>query len=159
MLKGNNFFHANSVGNAVDPQSINGATVAGNTILMPWRDGRQISFILLGGAFASSGSLTVDVQGQKISDGTWENLKENDGTTDLEFTETKMNDGGTLENGKLLGTIDFSRINGTVYKAIRLSVTEDGSAACLFGAAYVVSGLYNKPSGDTDDLFSKTVPA
>lgn len=159
MLKGNNFFHATVTGNAVDPQSISNATVAGNTISEPWKTGRQISFLLLGGDFAATGSLTVDVQGQRIDTGAWENLKEDDGTTDLEFTQTSMDDGGTLENGSLLGTIDVSRLDGTTYKAIRLNVTEENTAACLFGAAYVISDLYAHVSGETDDLFSKTVPA
>lgn len=155
-LKGNNFFHNNKTGTALQPQSVSNTTVAGETIVEPWRIGRQITFILLGGAFASSANGACTVQGLRRDDGTtWEALKESDGTTDLEFTATALDDGGALEGDRLLGTIDMGDIDGETYEAIRLSFEEDATAAMLVGAAYVISDLYARPSGDTDDLFSK----
>lgn len=64
-LKGNNFHHANVVGLALAPQSLNNGAGTGVTISEPWSIGRQISFILAGGAFAASSVGACAVQGLK----------------------------------------------------------------------------------------------
>lgn len=159
-MKGNNFFHAIKYGTALLSQSIAaGATVNGPTISEPWSHGRQIAFTLNGGAVAANGSLAVKVQGLKRSDGTtWEALKEHDGVTDLQFTPTLLDDAGAIETSAILGTLDLGDLDGTTYKAIRLSFTENGGAgggAFLIGAIYQIYDLYTHPSGTTDDLFAK----
>jgi len=156
-MKGNNFHHANKSGLALAPQSVNNATVTGPAIEEPWRSGNQLSFILLGGAFASGVDGAMTVQGLRRDDGTtWEALKESDGTTDLAFTATLLDDAGGLEGGSVVGTLPFdSGGYEETYKSVRLSYTESGSAAALIGAAYVISDLRGKVSGQSDDLFSK----
>lgn len=154
-MKGKNFHHHNIVGLAVAPKDYNGVATVGATIKEPWTKGRQLSFILIGGAFASSASLTCVVQGQKRSDDSWVTLKEHDGSTDLEFTQTKLDDTAEIEGGALLGTIPLNTIDVETYKALRLLPT--GSAhSQIFGASYIISDLYTSPSGQEDDLFSKT---
>lgn len=153
---GMNFFHMVKVGVAIAPQSISGATVNGSAIVEPWKFGRQISFLLAGGAFASSSVGACTVQGRARSDGsTWSPLKQSDGTTNLIFTATALADAGALEGGLLLGTLDLGDVNSETYEAIRLSYVESGSAAQLISASYVISGLYTQPSGTSDDLWAK----
>lgn len=155
MLKGNNFFAAVLAGIAVIPKDYNGSSTAGATISEPWKLGRQITFVAIGGAHASSATMTCKVQGLKRSDGTtWEALKESDGTTDLAFTASKLADAGEIENGVILGTIPLSKIDGDVYKAIRLAPV--GSAhAQIFGASYFITDLIRHPSTQTDDIWDK----
>lgn len=161
MHKGNNFFSSVVVGLALAPQSVGQASASGATISEPWRIGRQISFILLGGVFGTAVAATCKLEGLLRSDGaTWQTLKQDDGITDLGFTASKLADTAALELGALLGTVDVSRLDSTTYKAIRLKYTQSTSAVtALIGAAYVISDLYSRPSTQTDDLFSKTIPA
>jgi len=158
-LHGRNFFHAHLVQLAVAPQSIaSAATVNGQTVVEPWNWGRQLSIILLGGAFGATTSLAVTVQGLKRSDGTtWEALKESDDVTNLAFTPTLLDDATIIENGYLMGTIDLGDVDSEVYEAIRISVTENGGGAnaVLFAAVYVIADLYARPGGEVDDLFYK----
>jgi len=157
-LVGRNFFETIVHGAALGPLSLNNSVGTGATIATPWKIGRQISFLLVGGDFAAGGALTVEVEVQQISDDAWVNQPEGDGTTDLEFTLAEIADTGTLEDGTLLGTIDLSDIDGNTYKAIRLLVTETATQAVVVGAAYIISDLYKHPSTTVDDLFSKTQP-
>lgn len=155
-MKGNNFHHANEPGLALAPQSVTNTTVNGAEIKEPWTRGRQISFILLGGAFAATVDGALVIQGLRRDDGsTWEALKEYDGSTDLAFTETLLDDGGGAENAAVLGTVPLSDVDAETYKSMRVSFTESGNAAALIGVAYVISDLYRRPSGATDDLFAK----
>ena len=158
-MRGNNFHHANSVGLALASQSVSNTTVNGETISEPWRTGRRISFLAVGGAFAASASGRLKVQGLQRADGsTWENLKESDGTTDLEFTAASLDDGGAGENAVLLGTLPMAKLDATTYKAIRVTFQSEGAQAMLMGVAYVISELYERASGQSDDLFSKIMP-
>lgn len=155
-LRGNNFFHAVLAGVALVPQSVNNAAVNGVEIKEPWKKGRQISFLFLGGAFGASVTATCKVQGLKRSDGTtWEALKESDGSTDLAFTASKLSDTAQAENGSILGTLDMSRIDGDTYKSIRVVYDNDVAQAALVAIGYIISDLYTHPSGTADDLFSK----
>lgn len=161
MHKGNNFFSSVVIGLALAPQSVGQATATGATISEPWRIGRQLSFILLGGVFGTAVAATCKLEGLLRSDGaTWQTLKEDDGVTDLGFTASKLADTAVLEGGALLGTVDVSRFDSTTYKAIRLKYVQATAAVtALMAAAYVISDLYSHPSTQTDDLFSKTIPA
>lgn len=150
-----NIFHVTKSGLALAPQSVASATVNGATIQAPWSYGNQIRFLLLGGAFAAGSSGRVKVQGQRIDDDSWEALKEYDGTTDLEFTVTALDDAGALENGYLSGTLDLARVDVETYQAIRLTATAENANAQLFAAAYEIFELYETPSGGTDDLWTK----
>lgn len=143
------------VGLAVAPQSIaSAATINGATIAAPWLKGRNISFIIAGGAMGATTSLQVKVQQQKISDSTWVNMTRKDGTTVLEFPPADLDDAQALEAGALIGTLDCSDIDGTTYKAIRLVVIENGGGAntVLFSAVYVITDVYTHPSGQVDKL-------
>jgi len=159
-LRGNNV-HSNVVlGNAIPAQSIANATVNGSTILLPWKTGRQLSFLFVGGAFAASASGRLRIQQRAKVAGTWSTMKENDGTTDLEFTVALLDDAGTGENGLLLGTLDLSRVDGATYDAIRVTFeAEHATATQLVAVAYMISDLYSRPSSQTDDIRAKTFPA
>jgi len=156
-MSGKNPFHSAIHGVALVPQSVNGAAVNGATITEPWKKGRWITFIFIGGAWAAVVDGTLAVQGLKRSDGTtWVAIKEADGTTALVFLATLLDDAGIGENGSFIGSLDLTAFDGSTYKAIRLVYTEGGSAAALVGCAYYISGLYSEPGGDTDYLYAKT---
>lgn len=161
MHKGNNFFNSVVVGMALTPQSVGQASVNGSTISEPWRIGRQLSIILLGGVFGTAVAATCKFYGLRRSDGTtWDVLKEDNGSTDLAFTASKLADTAALEGGTLLGTIDVSKFDATTYKAIRIVYNQTTAAVtALVAACYVISDLYNHPGTQTDDVFSKTIPA
>ncbi len=151
-----NFFHAVKAGVAIPAQSLTSAAATDMVAVSePWRIGRQITFILVGGAIASSGQLAVAVQGLLRADGTtWEALKQKDGTTALVFPAAKLGDTDEIEKGLLMGTLPLSRIDNETYKAIRIVPTESGGGASLISAAYVISDLVAEASGQTDELFS-----
>lgn len=158
-MVGKNFFHRQYVGLALAAQSIAAAaTVNGADITEPQRKGRQITFILTGGAIAANGSLQVLIKGKKRSDGTYVTLKKKDGTTDLEFTATLMDDATQLENGVIIGTLDMGDVDWETYGGLRLTAIENGGSgggAVLLAASYVISDLFTEPSGMTDDIFAK----
>lgn len=155
-MPGRNPFHANKHGVALVPQSVNNATADGATILEPWKHGRWITFIFIGGAWAATVDGQLEVHGLLRSDGTtWEPIVGADGSTTLAFLVTALDDGGLGENGALIGSLDLTHIDGSTYKAIRLEYAEGGSAAALVGAAYYISGLYTEPGGDTEYLYAQ----
>jgi hypothetical protein len=156
-MPGRNPFHSAIHGLALQPQSVTSAVVNGETILEPWKKGRWLTFIFIGGAWAATVNGSLEVHGLKRSDGTtWEALKEADGTTTLEFDPTLLDDAGVGEAGHFIGSLDLTHIDGSTYKAVRLVYEEDGAAAALVGAAYYISDLYTQPGGDTDYLYAKT---
>lgn len=157
-MKGHNFQYHNKPYRALAPQTVtDAATVNGDDISEPWRIGRQLSFILLGGALpAGITAATFTVQGKKISDGSYEAIKAGDGVTDLTFTAAKTIDAGELDGGRLLGTIPLNLLNLEAYSALRLSLTTAGTGAYLVAAAAVLSELVSFPApGVVDDLFDK----
>lgn len=157
MLKGNNFWMSVKAGVAIKPQSIGAATVNGETILAPWKTGRQITFILQGGAFSST-SVGHCVLQVRNADATWE-------ASDpaLAFTTSKLADSGALEGSYLLATFDFSDVVGLerLHDAIRLSYTQDTSAQTqLISASYVISDLFKHPSTEaTPEFWAQAMPA
>lgn len=155
---GHNFHHHNVTGVALVPQSVNNNTANGAAISEPWRIGRQLSFILIGGAFGTAVTGTMKVQAQQRSDGSWVQLKAKDGVTDLQFDAALLADASSLENGSALGTLDLARLDADTYKAIRLVYVNAVAQAVLIGAAFVISGVFSTPSGQADNLFSKLQP-
>lgn len=157
-MKGNNFFYHSACGRALAPQGlVDAGTANGDQIDYPWRIGRQITFIAIGGALvAGVTASTWTVQGLLASDGTtWEALKDAS-NNNLVFTAAKMKDAGELDGGAVIGTIPFTDINLDAYKAIRLTVTDAGTGTHNIGAAYVISDLLTFPNtSKTDDLWSK----
>lgn len=154
-MKGNNLLQQCYFGPAVVPQSISNTTINGATISAPWEKGRQIAFFFAGGAFASGGNLTIKVQGQKRSDDTWVTLKDAKGVNDLQVDPTAIDDAGVLENGVIAGSIDMADIDGVTYKALRLTVQEGATAACLVCIMYVIFDTYVTPIANVDYLFDR----
>lgn len=154
-MKGNNFHHHTVTGVSIPPQTVSNATVNGNAIVEPWKYCRQVAFLLLGGVMAATVAATAKFQGQKISDDAWENLKEHDGTTDLAITAALLADTAQIENGRILGTLDVSKIDSETYKAVRIVYTETATAAALIAIAHIAFELIAKVSGESDDLFAK----
>ena len=148
-------FHENvEVGLALLPQVVAAVAKSGATILEPWKKGRTLSFILLGGAMTTDDALTITLQGQKIADDSWAALTDLDGDT-LTFTTTKTADAAALDSGSLIGSIPLSKIDGDTYKAVRIVAVNGVAQNVILGAAYVISDLYSAPSSMTDDLLSK----
>ena len=155
-MKGNLLLEKCNFGVAVVPQSVSNTTVNGATILEPWRKGRQLVFIFLGGVFAASGNLTIKVQVRDRAAGTWANVKDAKGTNDLEVTPTRIDDTGPLENGAPAGTIEMDLFNAATQDAVRLTVQESATAACLVAVAYIIYDVYEKPVNNTDELLSRS---
>lgn len=144
-------------GLALAPQSIaSAATVNGPTIVAPWKKGRAISFLFLGGAFGTTTAAIVKIQKQKISDSTWVDETRPDGTTVLRIPASRSNDASALEAGALMGTLDMGPIDGDTYKAIRVTVVENGGGAnaMLMGVGYLIHDLYQHPSNMVDELWA-----
>ena len=142
-----NLHHMAKFVNALPPQSIASATVNGTAIDRPWESYKQLAFLLLGGAFAASASGLCVIEGQRIDDDSWEPLKESDGTTDLQFTATALDDTGAAEDGALIGTLATSRIDATTYKAVRPSFTAENANAQLVGIGAILFDPIVWPSG------------
>jgi hypothetical protein len=156
--RGNNFHHAHTFGVALVPQSVSNTTVDGPAIAEPWKTGRQLSFILLGGAFAATVDGEFTIEGLKRSDGTtWETLLDGSGAG-LVLTGAKYNDAGALENGSLLATLPLDDVDSTTYKSVRITFTEGATAAALVAVAFVISDLYGRPGGAADETFSLMRP-
>lgn len=150
-LRGNNFFHAVKFGRALAPQTVSNATVTGDAIVEPWKEGRQLSFIAVFGDIAAA-TFTLQVQGRLRSDGsTWEDVQV--GGTTLQFTSSKMTDAGAADGGALIGTLDLNVFDGETYEAIRLEGVESATANVPIGVAYVIYDLLVHPSGETDEIF------
>lgn len=157
---GKNFFHAVKTGVAVPPVSLSNANTSSTSVAIvePWRQFRQLSFLMIGGAFATSGQLTATIQGLARSDGTtWSALKDKAGN-DLVFPAAKIGDGDALENGALLGTIPLSDVDSDTYKAVRILLAETATAACLVGVAYILSDPHSESTGQADELFALLGP-
>ncbi len=155
MLVGKNFHHNHKSYLALKPKSVTNTTHEGETISEPWKIGHLLTFLFLGGAFAATVDGAIVIQGLKRSDGTtWEALKDKDGNN-LVVTPTKLDDGGALENGIIVGSIPTEDIDSGTYMAVRAHYTESGNAAALVAGAAIITGLRDVPSGDTDDLLSK----
>lgn len=153
---GRNFHHCVKTGLAVPPISLSNAntTATSVAIVEPWNQFRQLSFLLIGGIFATSGQLTATVQGRLRSDhSTWAALKDKNGD-DLVFPAAKIGDGDALENGLLLGTLPLRDVDAETYEAVRLVLAETATAACLVGAAYVLSDPHAESTGQADELFA-----
>lgn len=156
-MKGNNFFYHNVPVVCILPQTIAGAaTVNGADIPLPWRIGRQITFILAGGDIPGTiTAATFKVQGKLISTGSYEDVKDAGGTNNLVFTAAKTIDAGELDSGVLMGTIPFTDINFENYSAIRLVCTTTGTGNYLISAVGIISDLFTFPGSKSDDLFAK----
>lgn len=157
MLRGNNFHHMVSIGSAIAPQSVTNTSVNGNSIVEPWKTARQLAFIIMGGAFAASVDGSFTIQGLRRDDGsTWETLQDyDDPRQNLILSGAAYDDGGSLENGVLLASMDVSRIDSDTYEAVRLVYTEGGNAAALIAVSYVLYDHYDRPSGQEDETFSR----
>jgi len=146
------------IGPALIPANVGNSAVNGPAISSPWKIGRYISFLLVAGAMTTNDALTIKVQSQDAA-GTWSDVTEADGTTTLQFTAANTADGGSLESGSLLGTIDLSRFDfpTTDAKAVRLSAINAVAQNVLLSAVYQISDLYTLPGSQADDLLSKAL--
>ena len=161
-MRGNNFHQVNVVGQSIAGQTITGvATVNGATITEPWRDAAQIAFLLNVGAISATFAGTVRFQGLKRSDGTtWENLKANNGTTDLTGGDAKLVDSGAGEDATLLATLYLQRVLSDTYSAVRISVAGTVAAQTIvIGVAHVLNGRIRNPSAQVDESFAQQYPA
>jgi hypothetical protein len=155
-LKGNNFHYQCSVGDSIPAQSVSTiTTVAGRTISEPWRDARQVVFIVNSGAYASTASGRLKIEGLKRSDGTtWENLVLPGTATALEFLPiTDFDDAGAGENAALVGTIDLSDVDSVTYSAIRCKWYNEVAVAALVSVTDILYDRYERPSAQADKLF------
>lgn len=140
----------------IPPQNIQNTTVNGTGVTeAQWRKGRVLTLVALGGAIAAAGVGVLKVQGQKRSDGNWENITQKDGSGIWEVAAARVADAGAIENGVLVGSILVSDIDEK-YKAVRAVAQETADKSYLFGCCWLVSDLRSLHSGTTDDLFQVT---
>lgn len=155
-------------GLAIAPQAIGTTAVDGVAIVRPWEVGRTISFLAIAGALAAADALTVVVQARRVGTSTWDGALCADGVTALGFTVSKLSDGGAVENGVVMGSLDLSRFKAPgefTYDAIRLrAVNANNSSPGIIGFAYVIADGYTNPIKDLsgalvqDDLILKQLP-
>ena len=150
-------FRRTQHGSAVAPQSISAATVAGSTISLPWKNGSEIRFLFHGGAWPATTNFTAKVQLQKISDDSWVTMTNPTGS-DVEFLQTKLDDGGDGEGGTISGTLDLTSLDSATYKAMRIQVINSAATLAYLGISYEIFGLYSMEAGDAnsgglDDLW------
>ena len=146
-------------GKALATSALTSASADGVTIPLDGIGAEYLTFVLIADSIASGATLAVVVQGQQRSDDAWVTLKENDGTTNLEFTAAKLADGAALEaDGSLVGSLDLSRVDMETYKSVRIRATESGGAAVDIAATWYATSLRQRPSGQVDDLLSKQHP-
>lgn len=144
-MRGNNFHHANISGRSISPQVVGVATVNGVTISEPWRDGRQITFLLIVGVV--TGDITFHWEVQERGTTTWKDLMDNaDTPVDVEVTFDSSADDTQLE-----ATIALKDIDSDTYDAIRIQVTGT-NAADAASCSHVISDLYERPGGDANAL-------
>lgn len=151
-----NFHHETLPIMALPSQSIGVATVNGSAIGAWWLEAGQVTFVLVGGAFASSADLTIDFQGQKIADDTWATIKQWDKTTAMSLAGARYDDTGPLENGVMYATILSRLVDATVYKDFRISITNAAGTA-IVGVVAILSNLFAHPSGAVDETFAKNL--
>ena len=151
-LISNNFYENAIISNALNAQTVNAATVDGPAIVEPWRTGRQLAVILVGGTLAAGSSGRFKASVRKRSDATWVALLDKN-ATQIEFPVLKLDDAGALENGALVGTLDLDYVDSDTYNAIRFSYTSEGAQNQTVAAAYVLYDLYARPGSQIDDLF------
>lgn len=154
------FTHHENVktGVALVPQNINNSAVNGADIKEPWKSGRNLALHLIAAAMAATDVLTITIQGKKRSDGVYEAVQDRN-AVDLIFTVSKTSDGGALENGVLLGTIDLERVDGNKYSDLRISAINAVAVNVLLACIYEISDVYSRPTGQVDDLLEKQVEA
>lgn len=136
----------------IPAQSITNTTVNGAALVEPWRKAAVLGVIIIGGALAATVDGAIKLQGRKRSDASWVNLTGLDGSTLLEVTPTKLDDGGALENGVIWGEVQLDRIPSATYDAVRVTFQEAGNAAALVGIAYQLWNFYRLPSGQTAEF-------
>jgi hypothetical protein len=158
MLKGNNFGKMVVVGTSIAPRSLNLSTANGVAIVEPWRTGRQVSFLLLGGDFPGTTVLAINLQVRLRGTSSWVNLKKANGVTDIILSGTKFNDGGAMENGVLLAGLDVNRIPSDIYDAVRVNITNTVATAAFIAVAHVISDLYAEPSSQVDETAGFQTP-
>ena len=145
-MRGKNFHYLIAALSAHIPtQTINNATVNGADIVEPWQTGRQVVFLVNGGAWPATTDFRARVQGKRRSDGVWETVKGKDGATDLEFTQAKLDDAGAGENGALLGTLYLNEVDSDVYSAVRLSLQNTVATAAVIGVTSFITDLQSHP--------------
>lgn len=156
-MKGNNFFERHVVLAHILPLSVNNTTAAGAWIVEPWQKGRQLSFVLEGGAIGTASTGTAKVQGRLRGTSTAVTLFEPDGTTELQYDPAALSDTAAFEGGALLGTLDLTRISSETYDAVRLLYDNDVAVANLVSCIAIISDLYEHPSTQVDYLYERQV--
>lgn len=158
-MAAHNFHHETLPINALPAQSIGVATVNGPGIGAWWVKAGQVTFVLVGGVFATAPVLTINFQGRKIADDNWETIKQWDGTTAFSLvgaTGNRYADGGAAENGALYCTVLARTVDAAVYYDFRISIANAAGTA-LIGVVAILSNLATRPSGAVDETFAMNV--
>lgn len=144
-MRGNNFYHANKVGEALAPQVVGAAVATGATISEPWQSGRIIAFLLHAGVV--TGSLTWLFEVQQRSDDVWKDIMDAE-TPAVDITVLHS---ASEDNVVKIAEVSLEDIDSDTYKAIRITCTGT-NAADAAGASYVLADLHRRPGGDANDL-------
>lgn len=144
---------------AFTPQAVGTAAVKGATIVAPWIHGRKLTFLWSSAAMGASDAYTITYEARRKGTSTWDTIKEYDGVANLGPVSTALVDGGAIEGGTIMSTIDLERLSsrasganlGTTYEydAIRASaVNANNSSPPIVSASAFVWDLYESPAID-----------
>lgn len=148
--KGNNLGQKLIAGLAYNGAAVTtGNTGTGVSIVEPWQTGRQIMFIFLCKAIAST-SLVLSFEGRLRGTSTWVQYK----AANDEKIQVDTAVSNALVTGDVLkGTLDLTRFTGETYDALRVLVKPTGGTDEV-SVAYVLGDLYEVPNSQADALFS-----
>lgn len=150
-MRGNNFFYKVIAGQSIAPQIINNTTVNGATILEPWGTARQLTFIYNGGAYVAGALGTLKVQVQARVGGAWSDLVDTSAAV-VKFDDADLVDGGSGENGVLIGTLRLGDIDAETYKAVRCVYVNAAAFDAGVAVSHILSDRYDHPSAQADEL-------
>lgn len=171
-MHGMTFHEAVVPGLAIAPQVVQASDVDGNAIVNPWQTGRKLTFVAIAGALGASDAYTTKVQARRKGTTTWDDVQDETGAADLTFTASKFVDGGEVENGAVIGTVDLGRlktgtggnlppVSGTQYEydALRLTtVNADAASTAVIGFSYFITDLFTLPATTSDELLFSQIP-
>jgi len=144
---------------AVEPQTINAATVNGDTLLLAGLKGRKVSAFIHAATLPSTTQLRVRMQRRPVG-GSFENATEFDGTTVLEITQAIVANDGAGDGSPVMATFDLKKAQFTVDEdasdpidAIRITIENESATAAIVSAMYLVHDAYRASTGTPDNVY------
>lgn len=151
-MKGNNFGQQVRAFVCISNAAVNNTTVDGSAINEPWKIGHQMALIA-SAAIPGASTLTIKLQGKKRSDGTWVDIVDKAASpATVKFTQAKIDDGGQVDGGVLLGTVPLDKLDSTTYSDLRVRAINGTASAVVLTVIALIVDLYSHPGSEVDDL-------